>query len=136
MAIGNVQGVEIVIVGLDLAVVFDRVAHRNENVLDLLPQDRDRVQMTGPRTPARNGNIEAFALDLQFIDSFGQASFTGFQCRNDVALKGLDGLSECGPVRFVDLSYRLFQLDQPRSLSGKPYSNIQKVTELRFGVGE
>src|SRR5687768_12609516 len=64
MAFGNIQSVEIVIIRLDLAVVLDRVAHRHENVLDLLPQDRDRMQMPRPRPSARDRYIKPLSLSL------------------------------------------------------------------------
>ena len=65
MALGDIQRVEIVIIRLDFAVVLDRIAHRDENVFDLLPQYRDRMQMPCSRTAAGKCYIEAFAFDLR-----------------------------------------------------------------------
>ena len=65
MSLRNIQSVEIVIIGLDLAVILDRVTHRNENVLDLLPQNRDRMQMPGSRTAAGKCYVQPFAFRLR-----------------------------------------------------------------------
>ena len=55
MTFGNIQRVKIVIIGFNLAVVLNRITHRNENVFDLLAQKRQNMQMTFAR--ARSGKV-------------------------------------------------------------------------------
>src|SRR5690606_3606440 len=66
VALGDIQRVEIVMVRLDLAVVLNGIAHRHKDVLDLLPEQGDRVQVTGPRTASGYGDVKAVAFDPCF----------------------------------------------------------------------
>ena len=64
MAFGNVKSVEIVVIGFDLAVIFNAIAHRNEDVLDLLPQDRDQMEVPGSWPASWQRNVDPFSFDL------------------------------------------------------------------------
>ena len=79
MTLGNIQRVKVVIIRLDLAVVLDRVAHRDKNVLDLLPQDRDHVQMACSRPAAGNSDIDRFAFVFERRDPFVKTRFGGLE---------------------------------------------------------
>src|SRR5882724_11446450 len=52
MTLRDIQCVKVVEVRFDLAVVFDRIAKRDKDVLDLLSQKRDRMKVATARTPA------------------------------------------------------------------------------------
>ncbi len=43
MTFGNIKRVEVIIIGFDFAVVFNRITHRNKNVLNLLAQNRQKM---------------------------------------------------------------------------------------------
>src|SRR6187397_1426312 len=94
MSLWNVQSVEIIIIRLDLTIVLYRVAHRNENVLDMLPQDRDRMQVAGPHSTSRQRYIELVSLDLGVSDKAFDRLFGHFQSRNYLALDRLDQLAK------------------------------------------
>ena len=55
----EVEGLEVVEVVLDLGAVGDRVAHAQEDVLDLAPDDRERVEAARPRR--RPGSVTSTA---------------------------------------------------------------------------
>src|SRR5260370_40434611 len=58
MTFRDVERVEIIKVGFDLAIVFDGIAERNEDVFDALPHQSDRMQVSRTRATTRNGNVE------------------------------------------------------------------------------
>src|SRR5215813_2864633 len=62
MILRNVQRVEVVEVSFDLAVVFDRIPERDENIFNPLAQKRDRMQMATTRPATGNRDIDAFAF--------------------------------------------------------------------------
>src|SRR6185503_12082218 len=71
MVFRNVERAEVVEVSLDLAIIFNRIAERDENVFQLLAQERDRMAMSEPRPAARQSDVDtlarsAFVLDIVF----------------------------------------------------------------------
>src|SRR5439155_752621 len=75
MTFRNIERVEVIEVSLDLAIVFDRIAERNEDVFDPLPHQGDRMQMARARPAPWNGYVEAFAFDAGSLDKDFQDSF-------------------------------------------------------------
>src|SRR6185436_5411994 len=76
MVLRNIQRVEIVVVGFDLATVFNRIAQGNKDVLDPFANDRDRVDVSAAWTPARQSNVDRFAgcargFEVGFEREFG-----------------------------------------------------------------
>src|SRR5437764_1673627 len=61
MTFGNIQRVEVVEVSFDLAIIFDEVAKRNEDVFDALAHQTYWVEMSGARTPPGDRNVETVA---------------------------------------------------------------------------
>src|SRR5688572_7010264 len=105
MALGDIQGIEIVIVVFDLAVVLDRIAHRNENVFDLLTYDRAWMEMSGARPAAGNRDVKPLALGLGPRNEVSYFRFGFSDLRSDIVFNRLDKLAK-GPAFFGrNLSY-------------------------------
>src|SRR5262249_29923804 len=68
MAFGNIQGVEVIEICLNFAIVFDGIAKGNKNVFDTLTHQRDWVQMALSGTTARNRDIDCFAGCASIFD--------------------------------------------------------------------
>ena len=60
MTFRNIQRVEVIEVGFDLAIIFDGVTERDENIFDALAHQRDRMQVTRTRTTTGHGHINRF----------------------------------------------------------------------------
>ena len=65
MACRNVERLEVVVGVFDFRAVFDGVAHRDEDVFDLLARDRQRMAVADPSPVSRQGYVEAFALECR-----------------------------------------------------------------------
>ncbi len=61
MVFRDVERVEVVKISFDLAVVFDRVTERHEDVFDSFAQQRDRMPVAGTRTAARHRHVDTVA---------------------------------------------------------------------------
>jgi hypothetical protein len=68
MILRNVQRVEVVEVGFDLAAVFDRISERNENIFDSLTQESDRMAMSVRGRRPGQSDVDAFARGACFFD--------------------------------------------------------------------
>src|SRR5882724_8864368 len=62
MALGNIQRVKVVEVSFDLAIIFDQIAERNEDVFDPLAHQSYWVEMSGSRSPSGDRNVETVAF--------------------------------------------------------------------------
>src|SRR5882724_8194133 len=78
MARGNIQRVEVVEVSFDLAIIFDDIAERHEDVFDPLAHQSYWMEMSGARTPPRNRNVETIAGCARGFNYRIQFLFGGF----------------------------------------------------------
>ena len=59
---GNIERVEIVVSAFDFRAVFNRVAHRNENIFDFLANDCQRMSVTDAPPIAWQRDVQGFPL--------------------------------------------------------------------------
>src|SRR5205085_3584226 len=112
-AVGRVEGVlrrargvklrdverrEVVEVRLDLWAVLDGIAHRDEDVLDALAQERYRVEMPTARASSGQRHVKALALLFQQADMNEKRAFCLVQPVNDGVVKFLHALAERGAL--------------------------------------
>ena len=64
MILRNVQGFEIVVVGLDIRTLCDRESHADKNILDFIQNKIDRMLLANRNFSARHRDIEGLALEL------------------------------------------------------------------------
>ena len=90
MKLRDVERGEVVELRLDFGAVLDRVAHRDEDVLDALAQKRYRVQVAAARTTTGQRHVNALALSLQEADANLESSLRCVKALNDVIVKSLN----------------------------------------------
>src|ERR1041385_6344767 len=61
VVLGNIERVEVVEIRFDLAVVFDRVTKRDEDVFQTLAQQSDRMTMAGAWATSRHRDVDTLA---------------------------------------------------------------------------
>src|ERR1700749_3721278 len=65
--LGEVERGEVVEASLDFRAVFDRVAHRDEDVFDALAQERYRVKVAATLAASGQRHVKALALGLERV---------------------------------------------------------------------
>jgi hypothetical protein len=98
VAFRNVQRVEVIEISFNFTIVFDDVAERDEDVFDSLPHQRDRMQMSRPRAPAGNGDIDRFARGAGCIDYRFQFLFRRLERLGNLCFRALNELTKAGPL--------------------------------------
>src|SRR5215470_11342273 len=89
----DVQRVEVVEVGLDLRAVLDLVAHRDEDVFDLLPQQRDRMKVAPPYAASGQRYVNALFGQLLGFAPGGETGLQLFDLGLDVIFQLVEPLS-------------------------------------------
>src|SRR5438270_10281096 len=79
MTFGNIQRVEVVKISFDLPIIFNQVAERNENVFDALAHQSYWMEMSWPRTPSGNRDVETIAFSSGTRKDFLAQSFLSGQ---------------------------------------------------------
>ena len=91
---GDVERLEVVVVKLDLGTVEHRVAHRDEDLLDLAAHLRQGVERAPHLRCSGQGGVEAFALALGGEPRFLEGSAARLDRRLDLLLEQVGPLAD------------------------------------------
>src|SRR5437870_6275475 len=94
MPLRNIERIEIVEVSFDLAIVFDGITQRDEDILDTLPHQRDRVQMSRAWPATGQRYVDAFSFSTGQKDEGPQPEAFLINSQRYVLLKLLKGKGE------------------------------------------
>src|SRR5690606_16028973 len=134
MAFRDIQCVEIVIIRLDLAVVLDRISHRDEDLFDTLPYDRDRMQIPTLHASAGKSYVNALGLGLCLKNCGFQASFSGINAFDDRALDRLNELAKLTSFLRRDLADELFRLGEQTLLARMTDAQCTNFAQQSAGI--
>src|SRR5690242_17272578 len=98
MTLRNIQRIEVVKISFDLAVIFDGVTKRYEDVFDSLTHQRDRVQMTVTWTTPRNRDVDCFAGGAGTLDNLIERLGRMLERLRNCGLSLLNQLAECRTI--------------------------------------
>src|SRR5258708_19425105 len=132
MALRNVERVEIVKVSFDLAIVFNGIAKRNEDVFDALPHQSDRVQVARARTATGDGYVQAFAFGARSFDAVFQESFGFLECLNNSAFGLLNQLTKRSAFFRRDPADQFLACREGALLPGMPLPQVGQLPQSLF----
>src|ERR1019366_8248688 len=94
----SIECVEIVIRRLNLRAFLDGIAHGDEDVLDFLPHDRQRMSMSDPSMVSGKGDVDRFAKQCGIFLAFENGDLERIQLRFNVGFDKIGDASELGSV--------------------------------------
>src|ERR1044072_2258690 len=136
MQLGDVERGEVVEVCLDLRPVLDRVAHRDEDVLDALAQERNRVQVPAPWPAAGQRHIHALTLDFQQADVLLKSGLHGVELFGNLVVECLDALAERGALLRWHAPDELHELRERALLRSVARPQLSQLAQMRLRLFE
>src|SRR5262245_21059351 len=132
----DVQRVEVVEVGLYLRPVLDLVAHRNEDVFDLLPQQRDRMKVAPPYAASGQRYVNALFGQLFGLSFRGETGLQFFDLGFDVIFQLVEPLPGGATLFGRKIAERFhFGKDHAFFACGHALPDPAVAQRLRIGVG-
>ena len=94
MILRNVQGFEIVVVGLDIRTLCDRESHADKDILDFIQNKIDRMLLADRNFSARHRDIQCLALELALEGNCFQTLLVLSQARFNRRAEVIDHLTK------------------------------------------
>src|ERR1041385_6678413 len=98
MVFRNVERGEVIEIRLDLAVVFNHVAERDEDVFETFAQQRDRMPVTETRPSSRQSDVETLARRAFVLNVVFETLLRLVQRLDERRFGRLHELSECSTL--------------------------------------
>ncbi len=120
MIVGEVERAEVVVVGLDLGAFGDAVAHRSEDALDLLVDQRDRMERAGRPAPPGQGDVDRGARERRLALLFAEPAIDRLERRLHLLAQLVNALAEVAALGGVDLLELRLQRAHDAALAPHP----------------
>ena len=130
MILRRVQRREVVVIVLNLGTLEDLEAHAGEDIDQLVPDLRDRMQIAGNAPAGGHGDVDLLALILRLQLPALHLIIHGIEIFKRPVLESVDVLAEFSPLRRIDILHITHELSDPSALIQETF--LQLIDRFRI----